>query len=603
MVSQISHSFPILGQIDVPLHNESDLVFSLLEQFTSASLRHLQKLDHLGELRDVLKCGMHSRYEYLILQLYFIHYFKHNAKAFGLSSNVTLPSGRTVSSGEELLKCWALLEELGHLKGTYEAERFLLGVLTDNAVGRDFYLSSFKDPRGATFAKQTIESENLWQLHRSIAWLALEYHRDKKLPSKKEDINLLIEILFGLIVRDNVNPVLGRAQNYFSRIRRLAHLYLDTANLPTHFHFHPVILLQSFGRNPTSFITETDQVSNRLFGSLYDFLQDELYSSVAANTYKLDRYEGLQKQFAAAITDRKRSPIKSKEQFVNWIFGAKGSPFWGHRNPALRRSHQLRLRLVSDGYFEPEAAKILSEENEFKRTVSNDRWSIFLTSYSGPAGHSLFIDLFEVPRETRSQEGKVVTALIGLLERCHSSFASLDEVFLWLCDVHLSEVVRFILKRCFGDKFRFRFGLEGKFSEHGAILLKSRRDRTRWSRTTAWDEKKQNLSSERQWEVDCLRREVRKALGGMIVCLTAPVFVENPTTNNVLAEFDGVFIRVHGGRAEVTIVEAKTLRHGAETNALAELKAKMTKLGISQTRINRQLVRTEKSARIRLQIG
>jgi len=131
-----------------------------------------------------------------MLQLYFIHYFKQTAKAFGFSSGVFLPSGQQVSSCEELLKSWAFLEEVGHLKGTYEAERFLLGVLTSNSTSADFFLSAFKDKRGADFAKQVLAREDLWSLHRCIAWLVLEHHRDNKLTDNKEDIEFLIEILF-----------------------------------------------------------------------------------------------------------------------------------------------------------------------------------------------------------------------------------------------------------------------------------------------------------------------------------------------------------------------------------------------------------------------
>ena len=53
---------------------------SSLSRLPMAGAQHWQGLDHLGELRNVLKCGHHSRYEYLLLQLYLIHIFKERAE-------------------------------------------------------------------------------------------------------------------------------------------------------------------------------------------------------------------------------------------------------------------------------------------------------------------------------------------------------------------------------------------------------------------------------------------------------------------------------------------------------------------------------------------
>lgn len=258
----------MLGRIEVPLHAESAQVFSLFERFSNSAVAHLQQQDHLGELRGILKCGHHSRYEYLVLQLYFIHFFKQTAKTFGLSTSVTIPSGAQISSCEELLKSWAFIEELGHLRGTYEAERFLLKALCSDKNRGDLFVSCFVDDRAKSFARSVIDTEDVWNLHRCISWLALEFHRDKKLKSAKAEIENTIELLFALVATGSENLALARARGYFRHIRRLAHIYLDTANLPTHIHFHPTILLQKIQEDPISFVGEDNQVGNRLFGAL-----------------------------------------------------------------------------------------------------------------------------------------------------------------------------------------------------------------------------------------------------------------------------------------------------------------------------------------------
>jgi hypothetical protein len=102
---KIQHSFPVLGSIEVPLYKESAKLFNMFESLPNSGTIHWQSLDHLGELRSVLRCGHHSRYEYLILQLYLTHIFKQVASAFGFSTGVQLPNGSKISSAEELIKC------------------------------------------------------------------------------------------------------------------------------------------------------------------------------------------------------------------------------------------------------------------------------------------------------------------------------------------------------------------------------------------------------------------------------------------------------------------------------------------------------------------
>ena len=485
MPGEISHAFPFLGRIAVPLHAESHLVFSLLENFTTASMAHLQKQDHLGELRDVLKCGMHSRYEYVVLQMYFVHVFKNNAHAFGLSTGVDTLSGTTVSSCEELIKSWALLDELGHLRGTYEAERFLLAVLIENGTARDHFLAAFDDPRGREFAQQVLTDEDLWQLHRCIAWLLLEHYRDHKLPSRRTEFNAALDLLHSLVSADEGSQPLNRARGYFRRVRRLAHMYLDTANLPTHVHFHPTVLLQNFAQDPMSFIGEDDQISNRLFGSLLDNLQSNIYSSIEANKYKMERMLGLLEMFRTRIRSR-RSPIKSPGSTIAWIFAAKGAKFWGHDASQQSWDHHLRLRFVTDGYFEPQALKLISEETKFRKQTASDRWSLFITSYVSAAGRSCYFDVFEKASSKRAPEGRVITAILNLMKQCHSDMSLWEDFLLAFCGDQVNELIRFMLKRIFSAKYNYRFGREGRFSEFGNAIFITLRGRTKWSRKVAW---------------------------------------------------------------------------------------------------------------------
>ena len=467
-IMKIQHSFPILGQIEVPLHNESGSIFELLSRLPMAGAQHWQGLDHLGELRNVLKCGHHSRYEYLLLQLYLIHIFKERARGFGLSSKVALPNGAEISSAEELLKCWAMLDEFGHLKGTYESERFLLHVLCTRKDCASHFIAAFIDPQAVEYAKSVVETEDLWGLHRAISLLALETYRSEY-AKESDAISQSIQILHALVVPSD-DEGLRRNRRYFSRIRRLTHIYLDTANLPTYVHFQPAILFQKIADAAALFLEESNDATNRMISGILDYLQDEIYASVQANKYKLNRMDGLLARFEEVETTN-RSPIRNSFQLSKWILSAKGGEFWGYKEPNVERHHRLRLRMVSDGYFNPDHVKVISGAEKFHRLVKNTRWSTIITSYEGPLGHSCFLDLYD-KNDTRSYSyGGVFTALLGFLRDCYSSHVRLPQVFNWLCEERFVDLLKFALNCVLPSAHKYRFVKTQSFSEFTVDLI------------------------------------------------------------------------------------------------------------------------------------
>src|SRR5262249_39953901 len=99
---------------------------------------------------------------------------------------------------------------------------------------------------------------------------------------------LATELISALVSPTNNEPLI-RARTYFSKIRRLAHIYLDLTNLPTYVQFHPALLLQRISSNPSDFLESDTNSAIRLISSLLDYLQEEIYSSQIANRYKLGR--------------------------------------------------------------------------------------------------------------------------------------------------------------------------------------------------------------------------------------------------------------------------------------------------------------------------
>ena len=190
----LRHQFPQIGSVEIPLYHESKVVHELLETLKNSGTSHLERLDHLGELRQVIHCGHHSRYEFLILQLYLIHFLKQQAGIIGLSTEIEIEKDLKITSGEELLKSWAMLCENGHLLGTYEAERFVLELFVNRTKFRSQFINLIGDPEVELEAKRIIEDEDLPHFYRILSWIFIRKAEiSDKAGERKNKLQLLLK--------------------------------------------------------------------------------------------------------------------------------------------------------------------------------------------------------------------------------------------------------------------------------------------------------------------------------------------------------------------------------------------------------------------------
>lgn len=126
-MKRIEAALPALGNYIVPFHKESEEVLLFLGE---KELNRLDRVQHLGVASRVFTGVNHSRLEYTLLLCAVINLlpkFQKGNENFALSGTVRIPGQVSkISSGEELLKCWALLSNAGHAQYTYGVERSLL---------------------------------------------------------------------------------------------------------------------------------------------------------------------------------------------------------------------------------------------------------------------------------------------------------------------------------------------------------------------------------------------------------------------------------------------------------------------------------------------
>ena len=138
----IKYVYPDLGPIQVHLYYESQQIYNFL--LKTKGIDHLENIEQLGALRSVHKASHHSRWEYMILQMYLLEQLIKNS-SIGLKTKVDLTSKHHITSAEELIKSWVFLNNYGHLKDTFEAERVWFELIIDTPELRQVLFDAMPD--------------------------------------------------------------------------------------------------------------------------------------------------------------------------------------------------------------------------------------------------------------------------------------------------------------------------------------------------------------------------------------------------------------------------------------------------------------------------
>ena len=222
-IETIEYVYPDLGSVEIILQAESAEIYRFFKEswFIKAGkgmgIEHFERLDQLGALRAVYKTAHHSRWEYMVLQMYLIQELK-TAFAFGFSTSIPLTRHHNVSSLEELLKSWVLLNNFGHLLDTFEAERVWLELIFEEPELYKAFISCMLDGISTKLAEEILKEEAIYRFHHLVA-LALLGRLSKKKGKSRRPFDLWIEMIKALLKRDvkEVSILVAFFQIVFSR--------------------------------------------------------------------------------------------------------------------------------------------------------------------------------------------------------------------------------------------------------------------------------------------------------------------------------------------------------------------------------------------------
>ncbi len=415
-MQQINATLPTLGSCAIQFHKESA---ELLGALKSHELDRLNGIPHLGVASFAFTGLNHTRLEYMLLQCAVIGLlpkFNIETANLAISSSVRLAGIKTrISSGEELLKCWSILSNAGHMQYTYGVERSLL-----MHVQADHGLARLLVPRNIPadlnhWCHETIR-EFRYDRFRYVLILRRICNR---LPSRSRLKGRLIHMLRNLLLPvDQLFPTapvdrhkIFRLRTVFQQVRLLSMVTLDAyySHHPIRYQIGSAIMdLSSLVKTPGEG-SEFIDLMRRTSG----FLADELYlhpSAVALQrAYEIRSLEKLSKFGGKIRNDKALSQL---------LQNARNNGFGKPKQGALAPLYRIS--------FMPVHRSLLGHRNEHKQVtdlegqLTNSKTTFVAVSHNH-ATENTHIDVLYSPTATVSDVGDVCRQTYKWLARALSA--------------------------------------------------------------------------------------------------------------------------------------------------------------------------------------
>lgn len=227
-MNRIQATLPALGRVTIDFRDESDDVRQMMGE---DEFRRLRNVSHLGLVSSIFTGAHHSREEYMLLQcavIDLLHKLHKGNTNFALSSGISLDGiAEKVSSGAELLKCWALLGNYGHTNYTYAVERSLMQAAQQNATFLTWLTRCKQYTDIRRWAKKVIAESRDLEMHYVVALARLHFfERPHVYTHYLRNLLLPAEHLFPNSLGSQKRIL--RLRYLFERIRNLCMSTLDS---------------------------------------------------------------------------------------------------------------------------------------------------------------------------------------------------------------------------------------------------------------------------------------------------------------------------------------------------------------------------------------
>lgn len=579
---RLTYHLPPLGNAAITLHDESASLYRSLQ--LAGEVARLNKLDHLGLVRVAFSGAHHPRWEYVVTILHLIERAK-DSSDIHLNTPLVLPSEQRVSSGSELLRCWALLSNVGHLYETFSAERAFLDEIAESRSARREFLGAFATDPARAWAERLITERRTYSFFQALTLLRLRSLSEALLiPKEKREF---WEEIFFLYVLGGGDDQLVLLKRIYRNLRRLAYLGLDS-------HYTPAVI----GLDLHQVVSDVPAFTKLVLRDDASETEDDDLEGLERYLYR-EFYMGEAVLAAVAAREfRLRAAIRRSLQSIGFAATLDGLARNAIQESIVAEDLETVVRLP--GWSASMTATLLFEEVDIRPrrrladsdTVARERgvrivW--WQAAYGGDwvlQTHARANDLDARAYALAVAFGAATSIAEDVYTQWRNSFSD-DLLQAWSTERHATQLIEAALKLIFGADIRWEWRrLRG---ETTALLAERKFARERMRRDMA----RAGTPRARADELRAVSILLRRRPDDFVASTAVNILGYEGAARAPIVELDGVLVELGGdGEVRVTLVEAKRKRTGVVGAATRDLNTKVARLqpreGVSASKVSAQ---------------
>lgn len=576
-MQRLQHFLPDVGAIEAEFFDESEVLYNFLQ--SRGEIRRAQQLAQLGLVQHAWPLARHTRWDFTMLLLDLVRRTK-VLPGIHIGSRVRLSPSLTITSARELLNCWALLLNIGHLHGTFATETELLFELKRKATGRSHIetLLSTVPPGGAReWATAVLNDERTYQFYQLLAFYRLD-----RLAGGQPYLGVWKTMLAQYVTsRAEESPALTKTRDLFRRIRRLAFLTLDASLTPTPVEVRLAQLASTPDALERLLAPPPWAASEDELASLEEFLSREIYNGREVLVALAEARPNMRRRLRASLS---RSGLR---------YTVESAAKTDHHSPAPQHGPSGTRDVVRGVVGDP-LLRALARGGRIgiprrRYEDSFERWAGILGARASlqivqNASGSQLVLQTNVHRDRRVDYACAITGALLLTERLRNSLVKgspipgLDQ---YMFRSASKGIIDAALGHFFPNAAHWEWSapIESHLSLFGkkAVvlpMLKSAADTPQLSRA-------------RQHELSALTERVANVRAQLVAVAIANLTAYAPDQITHLGELDGVVVGVDLRRSDLVlaVIEAKYTK-GAEASARTQLQKTLNGLG-TRTQLRR----------------
>ncbi len=584
----LEYHLPRLGKISARLYDYAQEAYKLLGNY--GHIQKLRDIDQLGVIKNVYEGAHHSRWEYVILQLYLID--KVNtikdesdirvARGLGLNSSIGFLGNKV--TGADILQIWALLFNVGHLPGTFATERAILRYCKkDKEFKKLLYRGLPQKDIVRKYFINILDKEYIYAFHFALAHFFIE--RCRRYKSEIPDfIDFLHEVISFYYFNNNQHlEKQRRMKEIYRRVRKISYLYLDSIYCPVPVNFDLSAIFFNLSYYVPRLFKELTSPINRTLDSFENFLSFNTYHS--ANSIREIGYHSSQ-----VIRMLEKDNRDNEFNKITYLY--KYLHEYNKFHPKRKEwGDSINIHMLFELNYSPLRKvflKYLSFDTEEKWSNKYDKNSCMLTFQPGYNPKHTAITLSFLPKSKINKTIKIIAQFLRDIIKLESNIKKgpgkfrfyihrIDDTF----QQPYRELTFSILKYITEEEFYFEFKRDREnilgFDMFSTIGAKNAADKLKSLNRNS------DLTGSRLYEIKALCNSLLKLPHPSPLLVSLSQILVYDSSGKQLTDLDGFALGVKNRELGILLVEAKDQQRGGRGASKRHIENTIDKLKFKTT--------------------